>query len=165
MQQAFCSKQGEDTCAVCTNNARMLILLCRFSGSAATLRPMPQRSGRFFSDCRSPLPLFPNQYLLDLCIGRAINIAPLDFSFRRACLDVPAFPPVILAFVNVFSPSCCFYFLLRLGHPSDHLFCPPTFSTGFFMQDWEICKKFQFLRFFSEVMWDTFVKISIEFQI
>ena len=53
---------------------------------------------------------FPNQYLLDLSIGRAINIAPLDFSFRRACLDVPAFPPVILAFVNVFSPVAPFLF-------------------------------------------------------
>ena len=53
---------------------------------------------------------FPNQYLLDLCIGRAINIAPLDFSFRRACLDVPAFPPAILAFVNVFSPVAPFLF-------------------------------------------------------
>lgn len=84
---------------------------------------------------------FPNQYLLDLCIGRAINIAPLDFSFRRACLDVPAFPPAILAFVNVFSPSCYFCFLLRLGHPSDHLFCPPSFLAGFFMQNWATCKK------------------------
>ena len=53
---------------------------------------------------------FPNQYLLDLSIGRAINIAPLDFSFRRACLDVPAFPPVILTFVNVFSPVAPFLF-------------------------------------------------------
>ena len=57
---------------------------------------------------------FPNQYLLDLCIGRAINIAPLDFSFWRACLDVAAFPPTILAFMYVFAPSCHFCFLLRL---------------------------------------------------
>ena len=47
----------------------------------------------------------------------------------------------ILAFVNVFSPSCHFCFLLRLGHPSDHLFCPPSFFAGFFMQNWAMCKK------------------------
>ena len=53
---------------------------------------------------------FPNQYLLDLSIGRAINIAPLNSVFRCACLDVSVFPPVILAFVNVFSPVVPFLF-------------------------------------------------------
>lgn len=34
------------------------------------------------------------------------------------------------------------------------------------MQDWAICKKkVSISAIFSEVMWDTFVKISIEFQI
>ena len=41
---------------------------------------------------------------------------------------VAAFPPTILAFANILSPSCHFCFLLRLGHPSDHLFCPPASS-------------------------------------
>ena len=82
-----------------------------------------------------------NQHTLDLSIDRAIDVAPLDLSLRCTRFDVAAFPPAILAFVNVFSPSCHFCFLLRLGHPSDHLFCPPSFFAGFFMQNWAMCKK------------------------
>ena len=82
-----------------------------------------------------------NQHTFDLSIDRAIDVAPLDFALRRARLDVPTFPPTILAFVNVFSPSCHFCFLLRLGHPFDHLFCPPSFLAGFFMQKWAMCNK------------------------
>ena len=69
-----------------------------------------------------------NQRSFDFSIDRAIDVAPLDFSFLCARFDVAAFPPAILAFANIFSPSCHFCFLLRLGHPSDHLFCPPASS-------------------------------------
>ena len=82
-----------------------------------------------------------DQHTFDLSIDRAIDVAPLDFPLRCTRFDVAAFPPAILAFVNVFSPSCHFCFLLRLGHPPDHLFCPPSFFAGFFMQNWAMCKK------------------------
>ena len=82
-----------------------------------------------------------NQHSFYICINCAIDVAPLDFAFLCARFDVSTFPPTILAFVNVFSPSCHFCFLLRLGHPSDHLFCPPSFLAGFFMQNWAKCKK------------------------
>ena len=36
------------------------------------------------------------------------------------------------------TPDCN---LRRLGHPSDHLFCPPSVFAGFFMQNWAMCKK------------------------
>ena len=82
-----------------------------------------------------------NEHPFDLCIDHSVDVAPLDFAFLCARFDVSTFPPTILAFVNVFSPSCHFCFLLRLGHPSDHLFCPPSFLAGFFMQNWARCKK------------------------
>ena len=68
---------------------------------------------------------------------------------RCARFDIAAFPPAILAFAYIFSPSCHFCFLLRLGHPSDHLFCSHAFSSGFFMRNWELCKKtFTFTKLF-----------------
>ena len=53
-QRALCSKREEDTCARCTNNVHRWILLYCSAGSAAILQPALQRSGRFFSGCRSP---------------------------------------------------------------------------------------------------------------
>ena len=47
---------------------------------------------------------FPNQHLLDLCIDCAIDVAPLNFTFRCTRFDVPAFPPTVLTLANVFSP-------------------------------------------------------------
>ena len=46
---------------------------------------------------------FLNQHPLDLGIDCAVDITPLNFSFRRACLDVAAFPPTIFAFAYIFS--------------------------------------------------------------
>ena len=34
-----------------------------------------------------------------------------------------------------------FCFFLRLGHPFDHLFYPPSVLAGFFMQKWAMCNK------------------------
>ena len=61
-----------------------------------------------FQVVEARLCFFLDQYPFDLCIGCAVDVAPLDLPLRRARLDVPAFPPTILAFVNVFSPSCHF---------------------------------------------------------
>ena len=136
MQRTLCSKPEEDTCAVCTNNAHRWILLYCSAGNAAIPRPVLQRSGRFFSDCRSPLPLFPNQYLLDLCIDCAIDVAPLNFTFRCTRLDVPTFPPTVLTLTNVFSPSRHRCFLLLFSPSSDPLFSPSSFTAGIIIQNW-----------------------------
>ena len=94
-----------------------------------------------------------NRHTFDLSIDRAIDVAPLDFPIRCTRFDVAAFPPTILAFVNVFSPSCHFCFLLRLGPPFDHLFCPPTFSAGFFHAELgNVQKTFSFCEVFSKVI-------------
>ena len=52
------------------------------------------------------LRFFLDQHSFDLCIDRSVDIAPLNFAFRCTRFDVPAFPPAILAFANIFSPSC-----------------------------------------------------------
>ena len=91
-----------------------------------------------------------DQHAFDLCIDRSVDVAPLDFAFRCTRFDIAAFPPAILAFAYIFSPSCHFCFLLRLGHPSDHLFCSHAFSSGFFMRNWALCKKLPLLRSFFE---------------
>ena len=93
---------------------------------------------------------FLDQHAFDLCIDRSVDVAPLDFAFRCTRFDIAAFPPAILAFAYIFSPSCHFCFLLRLGHPSDHLFCSHAFSSGFFMRNWALCKKLPLLRSFFE---------------
>jgi len=57
-----------------------------------------------FQVVEARLCFFLDQYPFDLCIGCAVDVAPLDLPLRRARLDVPAFPPTILAFVNVVYP-------------------------------------------------------------
>ena len=80
---------------------------------------VPQGVQPYFSQCfkgqvgsfqvvEARLCFFLDQHPFDLCIDYAVDVTPLDFALRRARLDVPAFPPTILAFVNVFSPSCHF---------------------------------------------------------
>ena len=79
---------------------------------------------------------FPNQYLLDLCIDCALDVDPLNFTFRCARLDVPAFPPTVLTLANVFSPSRHRCFLLLFGPSSDPLFSPSSFAAGIIIQNW-----------------------------
>ena len=79
---------------------------------------------------------FPNQYLLDLCIDCAIDVAPLNFTFRCTRLDVPAFPPTVLTLANVFSPSRHRCFLLLFRPSSDPLFSPSSFAAGIIIQNW-----------------------------
>ena len=58
VEEAPVEAPEEDTCAVCMNNAHRWILLRHSAGSAAIPQPMLQRSGRFFSGCRTLPPLF-----------------------------------------------------------------------------------------------------------
>lgn len=75
--------------------------------------------------------------------GSGVNVRH-TCRYVAASRDIPvqkSSPATILAFANICSPSCHFCFLLRLGHLSDHLFCPSSFLAGFFIQNWATCKK------------------------
>ena len=59
-----------------------------------------------FQVIEARLRFFLDQHSFDLCIDRSVDIAPLNFAFRCTRFYVPAFPPAILAFANIFSTSC-----------------------------------------------------------
>ena len=120
----------------------------------------------FFQVVKAGLRFFLDQHPLDLCVDRTVNIAPLNFAFRCACLDVPAFPPVILAFANIFSPVAPFLFPPTAWTPIWPLILSTfVFSWIFHTELGNVQKTFSFCEVFSKVIWDTFARNSIDSQI